>query len=243
MIGGVCGGLGRYLAIDPIIFRIVLPRSPFSAASGCCSTPRLAVVAEDGTRRLRTQRLFRGRPTPAHDHRRRRRGRPRCARVDRSRVSRRAASRPSCSSCLRSSWSSRSTGGHQRTAAPHTGTAPYAPPPAPPYSPPAGGPTPPHRTTAPSHSAVRSSPHRARTPQYAASQYSAPQLHGAVGTAGRLLALPPTWSNGDRRNRVAHPNRRSRRARRRCSAHLAISVGRRVGRRAVRTRRIELDRP
>ena len=65
MIGGVCGGLGRYLGIDPVILRIVLAALAIFGGIGLLLYALAwLLVAEDGSDTSEAQRLFRGRATP-----------------------------------------------------------------------------------------------------------------------------------------------------------------------------------
>ena len=66
MIGGVCGGLGRYVGIDPIIFRIVLAAlAIFGGVGLLLYALGWLLIPEDGTDVSELQRLFQGRPSPA----------------------------------------------------------------------------------------------------------------------------------------------------------------------------------
>jgi phage shock protein PspC (stress-responsive transcriptional regulator) len=65
MIGGVCGGLGRYMGIDPIILRIVLAALAIFGGIGLLLYALAwLLVPEDGSDTSEAQRLFRGRATP-----------------------------------------------------------------------------------------------------------------------------------------------------------------------------------
>src|SRR5450631_565465 len=65
IIGGVCGGLGRYLGIDPIILRIVFAALAIFGGIGLLLYALgWLFVAEDGSDTSEAQRLFRGRATP-----------------------------------------------------------------------------------------------------------------------------------------------------------------------------------
>ena len=66
MIGGVCGGLGRYVGIDPIIFRIVLAAlAIFGGVGLLLYALGWLLIPEDGTDVSELHRLFQGRPSPA----------------------------------------------------------------------------------------------------------------------------------------------------------------------------------
>lgn len=66
MIGGVCGGLGRYVGIDPIIFRIVLAAlAIFGGVGLLLYALGWLLIPEDGTDVSELQRLFHGHPSPA----------------------------------------------------------------------------------------------------------------------------------------------------------------------------------
>jgi phage shock protein PspC (stress-responsive transcriptional regulator) len=66
MIGGVCGGLGRYVGIDPIIFRIVLAAlAIFGGVGLLLYALGWLLIPEDGSNVSELQRLFQGRPSPA----------------------------------------------------------------------------------------------------------------------------------------------------------------------------------
>ena len=66
MIGGVCGGLGRYVGIDPIIFRIVLAAlAIFGGVGLLLYALGWLLIPEDGTDVSELQRLFQGHPSPA----------------------------------------------------------------------------------------------------------------------------------------------------------------------------------
>jgi phage shock protein PspC (stress-responsive transcriptional regulator) len=67
MIGGVCGGLGRYVGIDPIIFRIVLAALAIFGGVGLLLYALCwLLIPEDGSDVAELQRLIRGRhPSPA----------------------------------------------------------------------------------------------------------------------------------------------------------------------------------
>ncbi len=66
MIGGVCGGLGRYVGIDPIIFRIVLAAlAIFGGVGLLLYALAWLLIPEDGTDVSELQRLFQGHPSPA----------------------------------------------------------------------------------------------------------------------------------------------------------------------------------
>jgi phage shock protein PspC (stress-responsive transcriptional regulator) len=66
MIGGVCGGLGRYVGIDPIIFRIVLAAlAIFGGVGLLLYALGWLLIPEDGTDVSELHRLFRGHPSPA----------------------------------------------------------------------------------------------------------------------------------------------------------------------------------
>ena len=66
MIGGVCGGLGRYVGIDPIIFRIVLAAlAIFGGVGLLLYALAWLLIPEDGTDVSELQRLFQGHhPSP-----------------------------------------------------------------------------------------------------------------------------------------------------------------------------------
>jgi phage shock protein PspC (stress-responsive transcriptional regulator) len=65
MIGGVCGGLGRYAGIDPIIFRIVLAAlAVFGGVGLLLYALGWLLIPEDGTDVSELHRLFQGRPSP-----------------------------------------------------------------------------------------------------------------------------------------------------------------------------------
>ncbi|HLZ36930.1 MAG TPA: PspC domain-containing protein [Mycobacteriales bacterium] len=38
VVAGVCGGVGRYLGVDPVLFRVLLPVLAVFGGSGICST-------------------------------------------------------------------------------------------------------------------------------------------------------------------------------------------------------------
>jgi phage shock protein PspC (stress-responsive transcriptional regulator) len=66
MIGGVCGGLGRYVGIDPIIFRIVLAAlAIFGGVGLLLYALGWLLIPEDGTDVSELHRLFQGHPSPA----------------------------------------------------------------------------------------------------------------------------------------------------------------------------------
>ena len=66
MIGGVCGGLGRYVGIDPIIFRIVLAALAIFGGIGLLLYALCwLLIPDDGTDVSELHRLFQGRPSPA----------------------------------------------------------------------------------------------------------------------------------------------------------------------------------
>jgi phage shock protein PspC (stress-responsive transcriptional regulator) len=66
MIGGVCGGLGRYVGIDPIIFRIVLAAlAIFGGVGLLLYALGWLLIPEDGSDVSELQRLVRGHPSPA----------------------------------------------------------------------------------------------------------------------------------------------------------------------------------
>ena len=66
MIGGVCGGLGRYVGIDPIIFRIVLAAlAVFGGVGLLLYALAWLLIPEDGTDVSELHRLFQGHPSPA----------------------------------------------------------------------------------------------------------------------------------------------------------------------------------
>jgi phage shock protein PspC (stress-responsive transcriptional regulator) len=142
MIGGVCGGLGRYLGIDPIILRIVLAALAIFGGIGLLLYALAWLfVAEEGSDASEAQRLFRGRATPLttvaafvvgalgvlaltdiayHGDRSRAVVLILLAVIVIIAINRRH---------------------NQRLAAPYTGPNPYAPPYAPPYSPPPAAPS------------------------------------------------------------------------------------------------------
>jgi phage shock protein PspC (stress-responsive transcriptional regulator) len=66
MIGGVCGGLGRYVGIDPIIFRIVLAAlAVFGGVGLLLYALAWLLIPDDGTDVSELHRLFQGHPSPA----------------------------------------------------------------------------------------------------------------------------------------------------------------------------------
>jgi phage shock protein PspC (stress-responsive transcriptional regulator) len=66
MIGGVCGGLGRYVGIDPIIFRIVLAAlAIFGGVGLLLYALAWLLIPDDGTDVSELHRLFQGHPSPA----------------------------------------------------------------------------------------------------------------------------------------------------------------------------------
>ncbi|HEY5050812.1 MAG TPA: PspC domain-containing protein, partial [Acidothermaceae bacterium] len=66
MIGGVCGGLGRYVGIDPIIFRIVLAAlAIFGGVGLLLYALAWLLIPEDGTDLSELHRLVQGHPSPA----------------------------------------------------------------------------------------------------------------------------------------------------------------------------------
>ena len=66
MIGGVCGGLGRYVGIDPIIFRIVLAAlAIFGGVGLLLYALGWLLIPDDGTDVSELHRLFQGHPSPA----------------------------------------------------------------------------------------------------------------------------------------------------------------------------------
>ncbi len=66
MIAGVCGGLGRYVGIDPIIFRIVLAAlAVFGGVGLLLYALGWLLIPEDGTDVSELHRLLQGRPSPA----------------------------------------------------------------------------------------------------------------------------------------------------------------------------------
>jgi phage shock protein PspC (stress-responsive transcriptional regulator) len=66
MIGGVCGGLGRYVGIDPIIFRIVIAAlAIFGGVGLLLYALAWLLIPEDGSDVSELQRLVRGHPSPA----------------------------------------------------------------------------------------------------------------------------------------------------------------------------------
>ncbi len=66
MIGGVCGGLGRYVGIDPIIFRIVLAAlAIFGGVGLLLYALGWLLIPEDGADVSELHRLFQGHPSPA----------------------------------------------------------------------------------------------------------------------------------------------------------------------------------
>jgi phage shock protein PspC (stress-responsive transcriptional regulator) len=65
MIGGVCGGLGRYAGIDPIIFRIVLAAlAIFGGVGLLLYALGWLLIPEDGTDVSELHRLLQGHPSP-----------------------------------------------------------------------------------------------------------------------------------------------------------------------------------
>ncbi len=65
MIGGVCGGLGRYVGIDPIIFRIVLAAlAMFGGVGLLLYALAWLLVPEEGSDTSELHRLFQGHPSP-----------------------------------------------------------------------------------------------------------------------------------------------------------------------------------
>jgi phage shock protein PspC (stress-responsive transcriptional regulator) len=66
MIGGVCGGLGRYVGIDPIIFRIVLAAlAIFGGVGLLLYALAWLLIPDDGTDVSELHKLFQGHPSPA----------------------------------------------------------------------------------------------------------------------------------------------------------------------------------
>jgi phage shock protein PspC (stress-responsive transcriptional regulator) len=66
MIGGVCGGLGRYAGIDPIIFRIVLAAlAIFGGVGLLLYALGWLLIPEEGSDVSELHRLIQGRPSPA----------------------------------------------------------------------------------------------------------------------------------------------------------------------------------
>ncbi len=212
MIGGVCGGLGRYVGIDPIIFRIVLAAlAIFGGVGLLLYALAWLLIPDDGTDVSELHRLFQGHPSPAPviaaivvgvigvitvtEIAYHRRGRFEVLLIVLAVVAVVALT-------------SRSRGIPPATA---VTPPPYGTPPRPPFvtPPPSyGTPTQPnYGTPSPDPESPPTTPQpQYATPQYATPQYVAPQyvaasircdpiqrpaLHGAVGTAGRLLAVPP----------------------------------------------------
>jgi phage shock protein PspC (stress-responsive transcriptional regulator) len=65
MIGGVCGGLGRYAGIDPIIFRIVLAAlAIFGGVGLLIYALAWLLIPEEGTDTSELHRLFQGHASP-----------------------------------------------------------------------------------------------------------------------------------------------------------------------------------
>jgi phage shock protein PspC (stress-responsive transcriptional regulator) len=65
MIGGVCGGLGRYTRVDPIIFRIVLAAlAIFGGVGLLLYALAWLLMPEEGTDTSELQRLFKGHASP-----------------------------------------------------------------------------------------------------------------------------------------------------------------------------------
>jgi len=196
MIGGVCSGLGRYVGIDPIIFRIVLAAlAIFGGVGLLLYALAWLLIPEDGTDVSELQRLFQGHhPSPGPivaavivgvlgvitvtEVAYHRRGRFEVLLIVLAVVAVIALT-------------SRSRG------VPPT-TAPYAPPPpyAPPYGtqPSYGTPTPaPSEVTtppaaAPDFQAAGYPPPAFAAPQYAAPQYAAPQYAAPQYSAPRYTA-------------------------------------------------------
>jgi len=65
MIGGVCGGLGRYAGIDPIIFRIVLAAlAIFGGVGLLIYALAWLLIPDEGTDTSELHRLFQGHASP-----------------------------------------------------------------------------------------------------------------------------------------------------------------------------------
>ena len=182
MIGGVCGGLGRYVGIDPIIFRIVLAAlAIFGGVGLLLYALGWLLIPEDGADVSELHRLFQGHPSPAPiiaaivvgvigvitvtEIAYHRRGRFEVLLIVLAVVAVVALT-------------SRSRGVPPATA-PYT-PPPYAPPPA----------TPPTEPAAPpQYAAPQYAP-----PQYAASQYSAPHYTAPLGPPAGFSPSRPVYT-------------------------------------------------
>jgi len=208
MIGGVCGGLGRYVGIDPIIFRIVLAAlAIFGGVGLLLYALAWLLIPEEGTDLSELHRLFQGHPSPAPiiaavvvgvlgvitvtEVAYHRRGRFEVLLIVVAVIAVIA-------------MSSRSRGVPPTTAP--FAPPPYGTPPQPPYGtepsygtqPSYGTPTPPSGTTPPPAEAATPPPPAYQapaypapgytTPQYAARQYAAPQYAASQYSAPRYTA-------------------------------------------------------